>query len=75
MKRDRAGAAAPDTLSPLVRRLHDGGDMGLVWQSVIFAGGIAPAVLSLTGLVMWLRRRSRRRAVARRPEEAPAPAV
>ena len=76
VKRDRAGGGgAKDTLSPLMRRIHDGGDMGLVWQSVIFAGGVAPAVLSLTGLVMWVRRRSRRKAMARRPEEAPAPAV
>lgn len=46
------------------RRIHDGTDLGLVWQTIIFAGGLAPTVLSLTGLVMWLRRRRRRRALA-----------
>ena len=43
--------------------IHDGAGMGPVWQAVIFAGGLAPAVLSLTGVIMWLRRRARRRAV------------
>jgi uncharacterized iron-regulated membrane protein len=64
LKPDRGGpGGAPDPLSRWMRRLHDGADMGLVWQSVIFLSGAAPAVLSLTGLVMWLRRRSRRRAL------------
>ena len=37
----------------LMRRLHDGTGMGPVWQAVIFLGGILPAVLAVTGLVMW----------------------
>ncbi len=52
--------AAKDEISPLMRKIHDGTDMGVVWQTVIFLGGIAPAVLSITGLVVWLRRRARR---------------
>lgn len=62
----RAGAGQPQR-SPFAvwsRKFHDGTDMGVVWQTVIFLGGLAPTVLSLTGLVMWLRRRARRRAVA-----------
>jgi uncharacterized iron-regulated membrane protein len=31
--------------------------MGPIWQIVIFLGGIAPAVLAVTGIVMWLRTR------------------
>ncbi len=57
------GEGGPDPLSRWMRRVHDGGDMGIVWQTVIFAAGIAPAVLGITGLVMWLRRRARKRAV------------
>jgi uncharacterized iron-regulated membrane protein len=49
-----------------MRRIHDGADMGIVWQTIIVLGGIAPVVLSITGLVMWLRRRARRRAMHRR---------
>lgn len=54
---------AKDEISPLMRKIHDGADMGLVWQVIIFLGGIAPAVLGITGLIMWLRRRARRRAI------------
>jgi uncharacterized iron-regulated membrane protein len=67
-----AGAAAsppepprPETLARVMRRWHDGTDMGLVWQVVIFLGGIIPALLSITGLIIWWRaRRARRRSQA-----------
>lgn len=64
------GEGGPDPLSRWMRRIHDGADMGLVWQTIIFVGGIAPAVLSITGLVMWLRRRARRIAQTRRLQDA-----
>jgi len=48
------------------RRLHDGTDMGLVWQIIIFLGGLAPAVLGVTGILMWLRARTWRTEAARR---------
>lgn len=57
------GGGGEDKISPLIRKIHDGNDMGIVWQSVIFLGGLAPAVLGITGVVMWLRRRARRRAI------------
>ena len=47
---DATGAAAPasdsqrDRVRPLYRRLHDGTGLGLVWQIIIFLGGLAPAV-------------------------------
>lgn len=50
-------AVQPETRARLMRRLHDGTNMGLVWQIVIFIGGIIPALLSITGLVMWWRSR------------------
>ena len=52
--------AAKDEISPLMRKIHDGAGMGLVWQTIIFLGGIAPAVLSVSGLIVWLRRCARR---------------
>lgn len=58
-----AEPASRDTVSPLMRRIHDGAGMGLVWQIVIFTGGLAAPVLGVTGVVLWLRRRSRRRDV------------
>ena len=57
------GGGAP--LSRWMRRVHDGSGMGLVWQVIIFLGGVAPAVLSITGVVMWLRRRARKRQLAK----------
>jgi uncharacterized iron-regulated membrane protein len=50
----------------LVRKLHDGTDMGVVFQTVIFLGGIAPTALGITGITMWLRTRRWRGDVARR---------
>ena len=53
-----------------MRKIHDGGDTGLIWQTIIVLGGVAPVVLSVTGLIMWLRRRARRLAMTRRMAEA-----
>lgn len=51
---------APETLARKMRRWHDGTDMGVIWQTVIFLGGIIPALLSLTGLIIWWRARRAR---------------
>ena len=50
----------PETLARTMRRIHDGTGMPLVWQMIIFVGGILPAVLAVTGILMWLRMRRRR---------------
>ena len=47
----------PETLARTMRRWHDGTGMGPVWQIIIFLGGIAPALLAITGIIMWLRSR------------------
>ena len=58
------GMAVPkDEVSPLMRKIHDGAGMGLVWQTIIFMGGIAPAVLGVSGLIVWLRRRAHRQGI------------
>jgi hypothetical protein len=43
-----------------MRRIHDGTGMPLAWQIIIFVGGILPALLAVTGILMWLRMRKRR---------------
>lgn len=48
----------------LMRRIHDGTDMGIVWQVVIFLGGIIPAILGITGIIMWWRARGWKAALA-----------
>lgn len=80
---DATGAATPPQRGPggqqrpLMRRWHDGTGMGPVWQVLIFLGGIIPAILSITGLVMWWRSRGWKKALAKRRREkelAPQPA-
>lgn len=64
------GEGGPDPLSRWMRKIHDGADTGIVWQTIIFLGGVAPAVLGITGVIMWLRRRGRRLAQTRRLAKA-----
>jgi len=67
---DQTGAAEkarPEERRPgangLARRIHDGDGMAFIWQLIIFLGGITPAILGVTGIIMWLRmRRVRARA-------------
>src|SRR5207253_10855085 len=71
---DGTGAAtapqrAGGSQRPLMRRWHDGSGMGPVWQVIIFLGGIIPAILSVTGLVMWWRSRGWKKALAKRRKE------
>jgi uncharacterized iron-regulated membrane protein len=67
----------PETNARLMRRWHDGTGMGAVWQIIIFVGGIIPAILSVTGIVMWLRSRGWRSRLAAKRKAGklqPAPA-
>lgn len=65
----------PETLARTMRRWHDGTGMGPVWQIVIFVGGIIPALLAVTGLIMWLRSRGWRARLARKRRARLAPAA
>ena len=58
--RATAQPAKPRTKAQLIRRIHDGNGMPLLWQIIVFVGGIVPAVLAVTGILMWLRMRRRR---------------
>lgn len=53
-------------LSGVMRRVHDGEGLGIIWQTIIVIGGILPAILALTGVIMWWRARSWRKAQADR---------
>jgi uncharacterized iron-regulated membrane protein len=48
-----------------MRELHDGITNGAVWQTIIFAAGLLPAVLAVTGCIMWWRTRRVRQRTAR----------
>ena len=56
----RPSPPKPETLARTMRRWHDGTGMGLAWQVVIFLGGIIPAALSVTGIIIWWRSRKPR---------------
>jgi uncharacterized iron-regulated membrane protein len=79
---DATGAARIDTaagegrggLARTMRRVHDGTGMGLVWQVIIFLGGLLPAALAVTGVIMWWRARDWRAELAARRDAAAAPA-
>lgn len=66
-------ARAPDRakggIARLMRRIHDGTGMGGLWQAIIFAGGVIPAILGVTGVIMWLRARVWRGALKQRRGE------
>ena len=53
-----------DPFSRWVRQTHQGEGLGPVWTWVAFLTGLAPTVLAVTGVALWLLR-TRRRALAR----------
>jgi uncharacterized iron-regulated membrane protein len=63
-----SAAPARDTggTARLMRRVHDGEGFGIVWQAIIFLGGLIPAILSITGIIMWWQARNRRELMAER---------
>lgn len=63
---DRAGQPNAGGTARLMRKLHDGTDMGMVWQVLIFLGGVLPAVLAITGVIMWWRARGWRATLRQR---------
>lgn len=65
----------PETLARTMRRWHDGTGMGVTWQIVIFLGGIIPALLSITGLIIWWRARKPRAKAEANRRLAAAPAA
>lgn len=67
--RGEPGGARP-SIARTMRQWHDGAGMGVVWQIVIFIGGLVPALLGITGIIMWLRARGWRAATAKRKKEA-----
>jgi uncharacterized iron-regulated membrane protein len=71
---DRTVTPSPVTagLARAMRQLHDGHGYNAFWQTIVFLGGLAPAVLGVTGVIMWLRARNRRSAAPRNAIRSPA---
>jgi len=64
----------PETLARLMRRIHDGNGLPLAWQLIVFLGGILPAALAVTGIIMWWRARGWRGDLAAKQQRKRAPA-
>ncbi len=58
---DRASRTAADRVLAWQRPVHEGSAGGALWRAIVFAGGMLPALLMVTGLVMWLAARRRKR--------------
>ncbi len=48
------------------RRLHDGIGFPMLWRIVITIGGLIPALLGVTGTIVWAQRQVRKAAMRRR---------
>ncbi|MCG8371459.1 MAG: PepSY domain-containing protein [Proteobacteria bacterium] len=58
---------AGDRFTHLMHILHDGTELGLAYRWILFVAGLLPGLLLVTGVILWLRRRSlRARAAANR---------
>jgi uncharacterized iron-regulated membrane protein len=73
--RDGTARSLPDPLAgdraaQWIRALHEGSRGGSLWQIAVFLTGVFPPIFAVTGIVMWLRRRSRAAAARRSAPEA-----
>jgi uncharacterized iron-regulated membrane protein len=51
----RPAPLSGDRAAQWIRWLHEGSHSGMVWRVVVLLTGLFPAVLAVTGLMMWLR--------------------
>lgn len=61
---DASTLTAADRFLALQRPLHEGVSLGLAGRIVICIAGLLPALLAVTGTMMWLRQRRQRRSTA-----------
>jgi uncharacterized iron-regulated membrane protein len=64
---DRNGKAtlsAPqsgDRAASWIRWIHEGSHSGPVWAGIVFLTGVFPTIFAVTGIMMWLRKRTARK--------------
>ncbi len=61
---ERPGEGGGDPVARFMRRTHEGEGLTPLWKIVVFLAGLAPAVLGLTGVWMWLMSRRRKTGLA-----------
>ena len=58
--RDPANNGGADSFMALQRPMHDGqGNMGAIWEFLVFLSGLVPLLFVITGTIMWLKKRKR----------------
>ena len=71
-KIDRSTQTRGDAFLALQRPLHEGTPLGALGRALFFVVGLLPALLVVTGTMMWLRKRkTRRRIIAGEGQESP----
>jgi len=61
-----------DRTASWIRWLHEGSHSGGIWRFVVFLSGIMPAVLGVTGILVWLRQRRQRALMTAGTHNGPA---
>lgn len=51
---------AGDRIAFWIRWLHEGSHAGEFWRLIVFVTGLMPAILGVTGILVWLRQRRQR---------------
>jgi len=50
-----------DRAAAWIRWIHEGSHSGPLWAAIVFLTGIFPTIFAVTGIMMWLRKRSEAR--------------
>lgn len=74
--RDLANNGGGDSFMALQRPMHDGqGNLGLVWEFLVFLAGLVPLLFVITGTIMWLKKRQRQIPMSTLTDDATAQEV
>ena len=68
-----AKPAGGDQLIRLNRQIHGGDDTPLLWKLIITLAGVAPALLGITGAIVWSKSQLRKVGLRRPDAEGPEP--
>ncbi len=61
-----------DRIGFWIRWLHEGSHAGEIWRFIVFLSGVMPAILGVTGILLWLRQRRQRALVHAGPAKRTA---
>jgi uncharacterized iron-regulated membrane protein len=65
---DRSGTASKvmplsgDRIALWIRWIHEGSHTNSIWQVLVFLSGLFPTIFAVTGMLIWMRKRSIRKA-------------